>query len=184
VNHADHVNLLRNAKLASGGTWADLGAGTGAFTLALRELVGPEAVIYAVDKDGRSLTELRGAYERRFGEASGLQVVHADLQAILGLPPLDGVLMANSLHFFKDKAALLGTVRELLKPGGMLLLVEYNVDRGNPWVPYPLSFSTFKSLASTAGFEEPRLVSTHPSSFLRELYSASATASVFSENGA
>jgi hypothetical protein len=55
----------------------------------------------------------------------------------------------------------------------MLLLVEYNVDRGNPWVPYPLSFSTFKSVAMAAGFEEPRLVATHPSSFLREIYSAS-----------
>ena len=174
MNHADHVNLLRGAKLAPGGTWADLGAGTGAFTLALRELVGPDAVIYAVDKDLGSLTELKRGYERRFGEASSLQIHQADFQAIIGLPPLDGVLMANSLHFFKDRAAVLGRVRGLLKPGGTLLLVEYNVDKGNPWVPYPLSFSTFKSVAATAGFEEPRLVSTHPSSFLKEFYSASA----------
>jgi ubiquinone/menaquinone biosynthesis C-methylase UbiE len=176
VNHADHLSLLRGAKPGPGGTWADLGAGTGAFTLALRELVGPDAVIHAVDKDRSSLTELRGGYERRFGEASSLQILHADFQAIVGLPPLDGVLMANSLHFLKDKAATLSQVRGLLKPGGMLLLVEYNVDTGNPWVPYPLSFSTFKSVAKAAGFEEPQLVATHPSSFLRELYAASASA--------
>jgi ubiquinone/menaquinone biosynthesis C-methylase UbiE len=174
VKHVDHVNLLRGAGLSPGGTWADLGAGTGAFTLALRELVGPDAVIYAVDRDRSSLTKLRGAYERRFGEASSLQILQVDFHALLGLPPLDGVLMANSLHFFKDRTAVLSQVRGLIKPGGMLLLVEYNVDRGNPWVPYPLSFGTFKSLANAAGFEEPRLVSTHPSSFLREFYAASA----------
>jgi ubiquinone/menaquinone biosynthesis C-methylase UbiE len=176
VNHAEHVSLLRPAHLASGGIWADLGAGTGTFTLALRELVGPEAVIYAVDKDRSSLAELKRGFERRFGEAPGLHVLHADFETILGLPPLDGVLMANSLHFFKDKAVVLSQVRGLLKPGGMLLLVEYNVDRGNPWVPYPLSFSTFKTVGTAAGFEEPRLIATHPSSFLREFYSASALA--------
>jgi ubiquinone/menaquinone biosynthesis C-methylase UbiE len=176
VNHADHVNLLRGADLSPGGIWADFGAGTGAFTLALRELIGPDAVIYAVDKDRSSLTELRRAYERRFGEATSLQILHADFQAIIGLPPLDGALMANSLHFLKNRAAVLTDVRGLLKPGGMLLLVEYNADRGNTWVPYPLSFSTFKSLATAAGFEEPRLVSIHPSSFLREFYAGSARA--------
>jgi len=175
VKHADHVNLLRGAALAPGGIWADLGAGSGAFTLALRELIGPDGVIHAVDQDGGSLRELQHAYERRFGESGGLRIVHGDLQAFGDLSLLDGVLMANSLHFFKDKAAVLRRVRGLLKPRGMLLLVEYNVDRGNPWVPYPLSFGTFASLANAAGFEEPRLVGTHPSSFLREFYSATAT---------
>ena len=33
----------------------------------------------------------------------------------------------------------------------MLLLVEYNVDKGNPWVPFPLSFRTFKSAGAGGG---------------------------------
>ena len=40
MDHKDHVNLLKPANLSSGGTWADFGAGSGAFTLALRELLG------------------------------------------------------------------------------------------------------------------------------------------------
>ena len=32
MNHIDHVNLLRPANLQHGGTWADFGAGSGAFT--------------------------------------------------------------------------------------------------------------------------------------------------------
>lgn len=176
MNHTDHVNLLRGAQLAPGGLWADLGAGTGAFTLALRELIGRDAVIHAVDEDHGSLLELQRRYERRFGKTKGLHVVDADLLTIQDLPPLDGVLMANSLHFFKDRAAVLRRVRGMLRPGSLLLLVEYNVDRGNPWVPHPLSFNTFVSLATAAGFQQPRLVGTHPSSFLREFYSAVASA--------
>jgi hypothetical protein len=62
----------------------------------------------------------------------------------------------------------------LLKPGGTLLLVEYNVDSGNRWVPYPFSFGTWTRLAQQAGFSEPRLLATHPSSFLHGFYSAAA----------
>jgi precorrin-6B methylase 2 len=62
MDHSDHVNLLRPANLPFGGTWADFGAGTGAFTLALRELVGPHANIYAVDKDQRGCRELEKAH--------------------------------------------------------------------------------------------------------------------------
>ncbi len=172
MNHTDHVNLIRPASLALGETWADLGAGTGAFTLALREVLGLEAKIIAVDKDGAALRVLERAYSQRFGEADSLQLLEADFSKKLELPKLDGVLMANSLHFFREKVEILKRVQGLLRPGGNLLLVEYNVDKGNPWVPYPLSFSTFSGLATSSGFEAPQLIATHPSSFLREFYSA------------
>ncbi len=82
--------------------------------------------------------------------------------------------MANSLHYFKAKDGILRHVRSMLTPEGALLLVEYNVDSGNMWVPYPLSFGTWRLLAPKAGFSEPRLLATHPSNFLREFYSALA----------
>lgn len=175
VNHNDHVNLLRPAALRPSGIWADFGAGSGAFTLALRELVGPEAEIHAVDKDGARLHDLERAYASRFGPSSRLHPRIGDFSRALGLPPLDGVLMANSLHYFRDKGRVLGRVRGCLKPEGVLLLVEYNVDSGNPWVPYPLSFKTYQGLVVGLGFGEPRLLATHASSFLGQFYSAVAT---------
>lgn len=174
MNHTDHVNLIRPADLATGGLWADLGAGTGAFTLALREVLGSQAEIYAVDKDRGSLDELERLHARRFAGVRTLHLMQADFSKRLDLPRLDGVLMANSLHFHRDRKAILELVRQLLHPGGVLLLVEYNVDKGNPWVPFPLSFQTFAGLALRAGFEPPKLVGTHPSSFLREFYAAKA----------
>jgi len=174
MNHHDHVDLLKPANLASGGTWADLGAGSGAFTLALRELAGPEALIYAVDRDASRLRQLEQNFRARFGENATLRTLLGDFSKPLPLPTLDGALMANSLHFFREKEAVLRQVGSLLKPAGLLLLVEYNVDSGNLWVPYPLSFETYRDLAPRAGFGEPRRLATHPSSFLRGFYSALA----------
>jgi ubiquinone/menaquinone biosynthesis C-methylase UbiE len=172
MNHNDHVNLLKPANLPLGGTWADFGAGGGAFTLALRELVGPGAEIYAVDKDRSRLHDLEREYRRRFGEPKNLHIIAGDFTKPLNLPALNGLVMANSLHYYKDKEKVLKHVRTFLRPGGLLLLVEYNVDSGNPWVPYPLTFETWHALALRTGFNEPRLLAKRPSSFLREFYSA------------
>lgn len=182
MEHTDHLNLLRPADLPPGGTWADFGAGDGAFTLALRELIGPDAIIYAVDRDGAALRRLKKSHLARFGstprhaqgDAENLILLPNDFSHPLDLPPLDGIVMANSLHYFRDKEMILRHVRGFLKPNGILLLVEYNVDEGNLWVPYPLSFETFRTLAPQAGFGEPRLLAKAPSSFLNEFYSALA----------
>lgn len=172
MDHADHVDLLRSANLPAGGVWADFGAGAGAFTLALRELVGPEATIYAVDKDRGALRRLQAAHRSRFPSTTGLIPLQQDFTHPLDLPPLDGIVMANSLHYFKDQERVLRHVLGFLKTNGRLLIVEYNVDSGNLWVPHPFSYETFRSLATRAGFSEPRLLTTKPSSFLREFYSA------------
>ena len=175
MDHTDHVNLLKPAILSVGGVWADFGAGSGAFTLALRELVGPHAEIYAVDKDRRGFADLEKAHREKFTTSQNVHPMRADFTGPLSLPPLDGIVMANSLHYYKDKEKVLRHVRSFLKMSGVLLLVEYNVDSGNLWVPYPLSFETYRALAPHSGFSEPRLLATAPSRFLREFYSASAT---------
>jgi ubiquinone/menaquinone biosynthesis C-methylase UbiE len=178
MKHNDHVDLLRPANLGPGGVWADFGAGSGAFTLALRELIGPQGEIYAIDKDRSRLHELERAYRAPFGNPANsdgqLHLIHTDFTHRVDLPLLDGILMANGLHYFKEKEGLLRQIGSYIKPGGKFLLVEYNVDSGNPWVPYPLSFETFCTIAPRAGFSRPRLLATYPSSFLREFYSALA----------
>ena len=173
MNHADHVRLLRDGIPSMGGVWADLGSGTGAFTLALAELVGPTGEIYSVDKDRRALKEQEQAIRARFPHVT-LHYLAADFTQQLDLPPLDGIVIANALHFQRDAArdAVVQLIRSYLKPDGRLILVEYNVDRGNFAVPYPLPYGAWETLARRNGFTNTRLLATVPSRFMKEIYSA------------
>ena len=171
MNHQDHVRLLQDAVPASGGRWADFGAGDGAFTLALADLLGQGGAIHSVDKDGRALARQRRRMEGRF---PGVDVHYhqADYTEPLELPPLDGLVMANALHFHRDKGPVVGRLAATLRAGGRFVLVEYNTDRGNRWVPHPLSFETWAVLAPRHDLTAPRCLATAPSSFLGEFYAA------------
>lgn len=171
MNHQDHVALLRDGIGRPAGVWADLGSGEGAFTLALADLLGPAAEIYSVDKDRSALKEQQRVMSGRFPQVT-VHYQAADFTGRLDLPPLDGVVMANSLHFLRQKEGMVGLVYDYLKVGGRLILVEYNTDQGNPWVPYPLSYPVWERLAGRAGFRETRLLASYPSRFLREIFSA------------
>lgn len=171
MNHQDHVALLRAGVTQPGGVWADLGAGDGAFTLALAELLGPDATIYAVDRDSRALQRLARTLTARFPTTT-LHTRTADFTRPLDLPPLDGIVMANSLHYVQDKVPVLRHLRTYLQLHCPLIVVEYNTDRGNRWVPYPFSYATWQKLSRAAGFTKTTQLATRPSSFLDEFYSA------------
>ncbi len=171
MDHYDHLNLIRDGIAEPSGVWADFGSGEGAFTLALADLLGGEALIHSIDRDATALKQQRTAISTRFPAAKVSYHV-ADFTRPLELPPLDGALMANSLHFVKDKPPVLSLIYGYLKPGGRLIMVEYNTDHGNTWVPYPFSFGTWAKLAATNGFAETRQLYVRPSRFLGEIYSA------------
>jgi ubiquinone/menaquinone biosynthesis C-methylase UbiE len=173
MNHQDHVELLRKGVNQVGGVWADLGAGDGAFTLALADLIGGTGTIYAVDREQGALRRLTGVMRREFPQVD-LHCLVGDFTRPLELPPLDGIVMANSLHFTNKKKESLTQIRGYLKLLGKLLLVEYNSDRGNMWVPYPLSYPTWERLSHESGFQHTELLATYPSRFLREIYSAAS----------
>jgi SAM-dependent methyltransferase len=155
-------------------TWADLGSGSGAFTLALADLLGPGGRIYSVDRDVAALRQQSMAMAARFPGVALEQLV-ADFTTDLALPPFDGIVMANALHFQRDREATVAKILGMLRPGGRFVLVEYDADRGNPWVPHPLSFATWQAMATAVGFDEPRLLGRVPSRFLGAIYSALAT---------
>ena len=171
MNHADHVQLLRDGIHAPGGTWADFGSGQGAFTLALADLLGPGAQIHSIDRDPAALHVQQRALQARFSQVTVHYQV-ADFTAPLDLPPLDGIVMANALHFVRHKAPVLHQIQGYLKDGGHLILVEYDTDRGNRWVPYPLSYATWERLAGQNGFTATRRLHAVPSSFLGRIFSA------------
>ncbi|HEX7243122.1 MAG TPA: class I SAM-dependent methyltransferase [Longimicrobiaceae bacterium] len=174
MNGRDALALLRAAvPAAEGEAWADLGAGTGTFTRTLAELVGREGRVFAVDADDRALDAVRAWAGGARGGAA-VEVVHADVTGPLEVPTLDGVLMANVLHFVRDAEAALSGIVARLRPGGRLVLIEYEGRRPGPWTPYPVSAARFRDLAAGAGLSPPEVVARRPSAYGGEIYVAVA----------
>lgn len=170
MEHRDHVQLIEKG-VSPGGIWADLGSGRGAFTLALAHCLGTDSKIYSVDLDWRALKQQEVRMQAEFPQ-NDVEYIRGDFTHALHLPPLDGILMANSLHFVREKEPVLCQLRELLQPGGRFVLVEYNTDQGNYAVPHPISFQTWLALAESCGLHRTELLHTRPSRFLGEFYAA------------
>lgn len=173
MNHDDHVALLRGGVEASGGMWADFGSGTGAFTLALADLIGPSGVIYSIDQDRSALAQQERSLREKFPHT----IVHyrpADFTHPIrdSVPALDGILMANALHFHRHKEPIVQLLKSYLQPRGRFILIEYNVEQGNSAVPHPVSYRMWEELAARCGFTHTQLLKTRPSRFLKEIYSA------------
>jgi ubiquinone/menaquinone biosynthesis C-methylase UbiE len=152
--------------------WADLGCGTGTFTRALAELVGVGSNIHAVDRDARALASIPATHE-------GARIItyHADFDAFALAPAsLDGVLLANSLHYVRTPAALLDRVARALTRLGRCILVEYDIETPiAPWVPFPLSMKAARDLFRDAGLPVLEPLTTRPSLYGRgPLYSLQA----------
>jgi hypothetical protein len=70
---------------------------------------------------------------------------------------------------------VLGSLAKHVRPGGSLLVVEYDTDTGNPWVPNSFSAASWPSLAAAAGLVDPRLLHRVPSRWLGAIYAVEAT---------
>ena len=108
--------------LGPGSVVADLGAGGGWFTTRLARAVGAGGRVYAVDVNPVSLRELRESLPK---ELTNIEIVRGEENdPKLPAGQLDAVLVVNAYHEFAEYAAVLAKVREALKPGGRLVLIE------------------------------------------------------------
>jgi len=154
IDFIDHPNL----KQSKPGSWADFGCGDGLFTYALASLLPESSTIYAVDRSYHQMNK-------------DFYPPHVDINFLLAdftmpqlaLPGLQGILMANSLHYVKDKPAFLKQLKEYLQTPAHLLIVEYDTQRSNPWVPFPVHFSLLKKLLHSCGFNNVEKLRTRAS---------------------
>ena len=88
------------------------------------------------------------------------------------------VLITQCLQrdFVDPIGPVLAAIHAAIRPGGRLVIVEYDADRGNPWVPHPISFARLGAHVRGAGFAEPELIHRVPSRFLGAIYGARCAA--------
>jgi hypothetical protein len=146
-------------------TWADLGAGKGLFSEALLSILLPGSTIHAVDLHKQPNLQHHPAI-----------IFHqADFVTDkLPVPTLDGIIMANSLHYVQEQVACIQQLKNHLRNfSGVIILIEYDTDRGNQWVPYPVSFARAQMIFGEAGFSKVEKIGEHPSMYHRDsIYAA------------
>lgn len=153
---------------ASPQTWADFGCGNGVFTEVLASFLPSGSKIFAIDKNPRIFPgHMRTGIEVTFQQSD---FVHDKIE----LPPLTGILMANSLHFVEDKETFIRRLSDYFPDETKLIIVEYDRKMANPYVPFPIDFETFNALLRRIGFSEIEKAGTHPSQFGGEMYSCFA----------
>lgn len=115
--------------LKKGGAVADVGAGTGLFTMAFAEQVGPQGTVYAVEISPRFLEHLKK--RAAAAGATNVQVIRSTAQSTL-LPPasVDVVFLCDTYHHFEQPKRVLASIKRALRPGGALVVVDFKREPG------------------------------------------------------
>jgi len=140
-------------KIAKGAFVADIGAGSGYITERLADRVGPAGKVFANDVQPQMLDLLaRRLARKKIGNVTLVQGTLDDPK----LPPasVDLALMVDVYHEFSQPQAMLRHLREALKPGGRMVLLEYRKE--DPSIPirpeHKMSIAEAKLEVESEGF--------------------------------
>ena len=148
----DH--LVRELALRPGDRVADLGSGTGAYTIALAREVGDIGQVYAVDVHREQLSTLAQTLARQ--KLLNVEMLWADMEK--GIPidaySLDAAVLSNVLFQIEDKNALFSYIAKILKPEAELLVVEWSASHEGigPHKNHVVGQDEAESLAEKYGF--------------------------------
>ena len=160
MTHQEAFNFIKDIFSTPGETWADLGAGGGTFTLPISQLLGKSGKVFAIDINPNVLNINNANLQLNRAEIVSIQ---ADFTNDLELPLLDGIFMANALHFIKDQPDFLKQYIYKLKPQGKFVFVEYDHNQSSPWVPFPVPFQKLKEMVSGVSLTEAIEINRRPS---------------------
>lgn len=103
---------------------ADVGAGTGLFTRLFAARVGPQGRVYAVDI-ARSFVDGNLRRARQAGLRNVVGIVSTQTDTRLDKGAVDLVFVCDAYHHFEDPPAMLASIRRALKPGGRLVVIDF-----------------------------------------------------------
>lgn len=140
----DPAKLWAALDLDEGITFLDLGCGVGNYSLAAAEIIGPTGIVYAVDlwQEGIDALKERAAREGRVN----IQAFRAPVGEI-PLPDhsIDVGFMATVLHDLVEAGTAIAALSELtrlIKPEGLLAIVEFEKVEGPPGPPLQIRLNS------------------------------------------
>jgi ubiquinone/menaquinone biosynthesis C-methylase UbiE len=104
-------------------TVADLGAGTGYFSVRLAKVV-PQGTVYAVDIEPAMLDFLRKRVAAE--NATNVSPVQAEASDPRLPRPVDAVLIVNTYHHLPNRVSYFTTLRRSLTSSGLVAIVDYH----------------------------------------------------------
>jgi len=134
----------------------------------------------AVERDRVALTKLRALADQTRSTSGEIVALKGDFTRPLDLPPLDGALIANALHFVSavEQPGVLARIARGVRPGGQIVIVEYESRGPSRWVPYPVSLARLEEIARAAQLGAPVSLGTRPSEFGGTLYAAAMAVAI------
>jgi predicted methyltransferase len=127
--------ILEALDLEPGQRVADVGAGTGLYTMLFADSVGPSGKVYAVDIS-ESFVEAIAARADEAGLGNIVPVLGQQTSTELPPASVDLVFTVDTYHHFEYPRAMLASIREALVPGGTLVIIDFRREPGfsNRWI--------------------------------------------------
>lgn len=159
-SNPDHI--VYQLGLRDGMHVADLGAGSGAYALALARVVGKTGTVYAIDIQRDLLTRIKNLAQNT--GLSNVEVVWGDIEKSEGTTLkndlLDMVIIANTLFQVEHDQQVVTEAYRILKPGGTFVIIDWK-DSFNGMGPPPgdvMHEEDASALARGAGFVYDRVI--------------------------
>jgi ubiquinone/menaquinone biosynthesis C-methylase UbiE len=122
-------SIVRAVGLRLGDTVADIGAGTGLFTLLFAGRVGPKGTVYAVDIGPVFLKYIDQEAKKQGHNAIIKTVLNTHDSTKLPANSIDVAFVCDTYHHFEHPSKMLASIHRALRPGGRLIIIDFDLHK-------------------------------------------------------
>ncbi len=127
MGFAEPEKNIEQFMIPSGARVADLGAGSGMYSLAAARAVGPTGTVLSVEIQKDLITRLQSA--AKVEGLTNLEVIGGDIEKMGGTKirdmSIDAAIVSNVLFQVEDRRSFVTELKRILKPGGKAIIIDW-----------------------------------------------------------